>query len=82
MSQNDPLTQFFQQSGSRAVEEHVQEEPGTSSERPHLDAIRNFFEDEAVTTIYSKENLGSESYVQPGHPCHGGYEDVEDKEKP
>ena len=82
MSQTDPLTQFFQHASNGAIEEHVQEEQKTNSERPYLDAIRSFFEDEAVTTIYSKENLGSESYVQPGHPCHGGYEDVDSEDKP
>ena len=82
MSQNDPQTQFSQPSGNKVIEEHVQEERKPNTERPHLDAIRSFFEDEAVTTIYSKENLGSESYVQLGHPCHGGYEDVESKDQP
>ena len=79
MSQSDPLRTFTPKPGSATREPAVD----TTKVKPDgLDRIRHFFEDESVSDIYSKENLGSESYTQPGHPCHGGYEDSSNKDKP
>ncbi len=42
-----------------------------------LEDIKSFFETDAHSDIYSKENLGADSYLVTGQPCHGGYTDVQ-----
>ena len=45
---------------------------GNPSSDLSLEGIRHFF-DESEFDIYTKENIGPESYRLPGEPCHGGY---------
>ncbi len=82
MSKVDPLREFTPTPDNKGVAAQTHSPSETRRSGDGLAAIRSFFEDQAVTDLYSKENLGSGSYTQPGLPCHGGYEESDQKTKP